>query len=181
LSIDRTHQKQAELLPELHQSLGIAADYGERCGLPLCYEPEELVATELDYYARPQQLTGPAFEAWTAMKAAALEQDITLFLISAYRSPQHQHDLIARKLQQGQLIEQILAVNAAPGYSEHHSGRAVDLGTPDCAALVTEFEHTAAFNWLGSNANNFGFVLSYPRENRFGIDYEPWHWCFHGD
>jgi D-alanyl-D-alanine carboxypeptidase len=175
--IDSTQQK----LAELHRALGIAADYGERCGLPLCLEPEQLVATEPDYYARPQQLTQPAFAAWTAMKAAASDQDVTMFLISAYRSLQYQHDLIARKLQQGQLIDQILAVNAAPGFSEHHSGRAVDLGTPGCAALVAEFEHSDAFQWLTANANSFGFTLSYPRGNRFGIDYEPWHWCFQED
>ena len=74
-------------------------------------------------------------------------------------------------------MEQILRVSAAPGYSEHHSGRAVDVTTPGCAPLTGEFESTAAFAWLAAHARDFGFVLTYPRDNRYGVIYEPWHWC----
>ena len=75
-------------------------------------------------------------------------------------------------------MEQILRVNAAPGFSEHHTGRAVDLGTHDCEALEEEFEQTDAFVWLERNAESFGFAMSYPRGNASGFAYEPWHWCF---
>ena len=64
------------------------------------------------------------------MKSCAAESEITLHLISAYRSPDYQYELLKRKLDAGQSLEQILQVNAAPGYSEHHTGRAVDVGTP---------------------------------------------------
>lgn len=162
----------------LHQALGISSSYAEKCKLPLCREPEDLVDTEPDFYQRPQQLTAAAFKAWSAMKSAASDQGISLFLISAFRSLQYQHDLIAAKLQKGQSLEQILAINAAPGFSEHHSGRALDIGTLACEALVEEFENTEAFQWLIASASGFGFRMSYPRNNSFGIDYEPWHWCF---
>ena len=112
------------------------------------------------------------------MKTAAAEQGVSLFLISAFRSLQYQHDLIAGKLQKGRSLKQILAVNAAPGFSEHHSGCAVDLGTTDCDALVEEFENTEAFQWLEENSGSFGFVMSYPRDNPHGLVYEPWHWCY---
>ncbi|MET0229666.1 MAG: D-alanyl-D-alanine carboxypeptidase family protein, partial [Rhodanobacteraceae bacterium] len=36
-----------------------------------------------------------------------------------------------------------------------------------------------AFRWLMRHAKRFGFRLSYPRSNRHGIAYEPWHWCWH--
>ncbi|HVT32680.1 MAG TPA: D-alanyl-D-alanine carboxypeptidase family protein, partial [Rhodanobacteraceae bacterium] len=36
-----------------------------------------------------------------------------------------------------------------------------------------------AFAWLKRHASRFGFRLSYPRRNRHGIAYEPWHWCWH--
>lgn len=161
-----------------HAALGIAPDYLARCSQPLCKEPDELVDTELDYYGRPQRLTPATFQAWTSMRQAAIAAGVDLFLISAFRSLQYQTDLIARKLEKGLVLEQILAVNAAPGFSEHHTGRALDLGTSGCDALVEEFEHTKAFQWLRKEAKRFGFHLSYPRGNRFGIDYEPWHWCF---
>jgi D-alanyl-D-alanine carboxypeptidase len=166
------------ILQGLHQALGIPPDYAERCKLPLYLEPDVLVDTELDFYQRPQQLTPPAFAAWTGMREAAAQQGIALFLISAFRGVQYQHDLIARKLQGGQSIEQVLRLNTAPGYSEHHSGRAVDLGTLDCDALTVDFEKTKAYQWLGENAGVYGFALSYPRGNPYGIDFEPWHWCF---
>jgi zinc D-Ala-D-Ala carboxypeptidase len=167
-------------LLDLQQALGIPGDYAQTCKLPLCLEPATLVDTELDFYQRPQQMTPAAFSAWTAMREEATEQGVSLFLISAFRSYQYQHDLIARKLANGQSIEAILRVNAAPGYSEHHSGCAVDVGTLGCDALSEEFEITEAYQWLVGNAIGYGFHLSYPRDNPFGIDFEPWHWCYRG-
>lgn len=165
-------------LQGLHQALGIPPDYVERHKLPLCLEPDVLVDTELDCFQRPQRLTPSAFAAWSGMREAAVQQGVSLFLISAFRSVQYQHDLIARKLQNGQTIEQVLRLNVAPGYSEHHSGRAVDLGTPNCDVLTVDFEKTKAYQWLEENAGAYGFVLSYPRDNPYGISFEPWHWCF---
>ena len=168
-------------LDQLHEALGIPAGYAESCKLPLCFEPALLVDTELDFYQRQQRLTPAAFSAWSKMREAASQQGISLFLISAFRGYQYQHDLIAGKLEKGQLIEDILRVNAAPGYSEHHSGRAVDLGTMGCDALSEEFEKTEAYQWLEENSASYGFCLSYPRDNPFGIDFEPWHWCYSGE
>lgn len=165
-------------LQQLHNALGIAEEYASQCKLPQCREPTKLVDTELDFYQRPQKLTAAAFEAWTAMKAAATEQGLSLFLISAFRGLQYQHDLIAAKLEQGRTLEQVLSVNAAPGFSEHHTGRAIDVGTLGCDAVTLEFENTNVFQWLKENAAGFNFYLSYPRDNAYGIDYEPWHWCF---
>ena len=164
----------------LHAALGIAPDYAARSALPLHRVPDDLVPTEADCFDRPQQLTAAAFAAWTAMKSTAAEAGVEIFLVSAWRSPRYQHDLIARKLARGQRIEEILKVNAAPGHSEHHSGRAIDIGAPGCEVLSGEFETTNAFRWLREHAGGFGFQMSYPRGNRQGIAYEPWHWCYHG-
>jgi len=165
-------------LKQLHQNLGIPADYAISCALPLCLEPATLVDTELDFYQRQQRLTPAAFSAWSTMREAATRGEVSLFLISAFRGYQYQHDLIAGKLEKGQAIEAILRVNAAPGYSEHHSGRAVDLGTMDCDALSEDFWKTEAYQWLAKNADSYGFYLSYPSGNPYGIDFEPWHWCY---
>lgn len=163
---------------EVHRALGIPEDYAASCGLPLCEEPLELVVTEPDYYGRQQQLIPPAFAAWSVMRSAAADDGVVIHIISAFRSLNYQRQLIERKLERGQTISAILAVNAAPGFSEHHTGRAVDIGTTGCDALVEAFELTEAFDWLQSRAKEFGFSLSYPRDNPFGISYEPWHWCF---
>ncbi|MHB8448721.1 MAG: D-alanyl-D-alanine carboxypeptidase family protein, partial [Rudaea sp.] len=86
---------------------------------------------------------------------------------------------LRRKLERGQSMEQILRVSAAPGYSEHHSGRALDITASGFRALEEEFENSPAFAWLKKNSRRFGFHLSYPRRNRHGIAYEPWHYCWH--
>ncbi len=162
----------------VHQCLGIPANFLSESRLPLCVEPPLLVATEDDFYGRPQRLTPAAHDAWATMRASAAAAGVEIHLISAFRDIEYQQQLIARKIDRGQKIEEILKVNAAPGFSEHHTGRAIDIGTPGCDALAEEFENTEAFQWLSENAGEFGFVLSYPRNNVLGISYEPWHWCY---
>ena len=127
---------------------------------------------------RPMFLVAAAAKAWRAMRTSAQADAIVLEPVSTFRSVAHQRALVERKLARGDGIDQVFAVNAVPGYSEHHSGRAVDIGTPGCPALDEAFEHTPAFAWLQQHAESFGFRLSYPRDNRHGVIYEPWHWCF---
>ena len=110
------------------------------------------------------------------MQAAALAEGIVLDAISGYRSHDYQLGIFERKLARGLDVAAILAVNAAPGFSEHHSGLALDIGTPDAAPAEEAFETTPAFAWLCKHAGDYGFVMSYPRDNPHGIIYEPWHW-----
>ncbi len=112
------------------------------------------------------------------MRQAALSEGQTLLLVSAFRSHRYQEQLVRRKLAQGVSWETILAVTAFPGFSEHHTGRAVDIGTRDSVDLTGAFEKTAEFRWLSKHAASFGFHLSYPRGNPTGIGYEPWHWAY---
>ena len=159
-------------------ALGVPADYGRRRGLRRVDEPARLAFVGYDIHARPQWLTPRAAAAWLRMRQAAALGQIELQLVSAFRSIEYQVGIIERKLARGQDMPQILDVSAAPGYSEHHSGRAIDLTTPGFAALEEEFERSSAFRWLCHNAEKFCFSLSYPRGNRHGIAYEPWHWCW---
>ena len=112
------------------------------------------------------------------MQAHAAKDGIALHMVSAFRSVEYQVSLFKEKLSQGQHINDILRVNAAPGYSQHHSGRAIDIATDDDDPLCESFERTPAFRWLGEHANAYHFILSYPRNNKWGICYEPWHWFY---
>jgi D-alanyl-D-alanine carboxypeptidase len=172
---------QAPGLDEIFRSLGIPATYARTCAMPLQQECTALVDTELDVFGRQPQLEVGTFAAWTAMKAAAAREGIVLQLVSAFRSIAYQQELIRRKLARGDSIAAILAVNAAPGYSEHHTGRALDIGSPGYAHLEIEFEQSPAFAWLKGRAVDFGFHLSFPRDNPYGVQYEPWHWCYRAD
>lgn len=114
------------------------------------------------------------------MKRQALADGEVLFIVSAFRGVERQIEIIRRKLDSGDSIDRILTVCAPPGYSEHHTGRAVDVGTSGSALLEPEFGQTSAFDWLGRNAGAFGFSLSYPAGNSYGYAHEPWHWCYRG-
>ncbi len=168
-------------LVEVLKELGITEDFIEASPMPPCEECTDLVDAGLDLFDRPQQMTLRTFEAWCAMKTAAKSDGLELNLVSAYRSIEYQCGLIHRKLEEGWLIDDILLINAIPGYSEHHTGRALDLHAGDGKPLESAFENHPAFAWLCKNAAEFNFHLSYPRDNPSGIDYEPWHWCFSPD
>ena len=168
LPLDRLHER-------LH-ALGLDDSYGERSGLPLVAEPDWLTLAGFDRYRRPLWLHVDAARAWSHLHAAALRDGGVLDAISGYRSHDYQLGIFERKRARGQSVDEILTVNAAPGYSEHHSGLALDIGAPGEPPAEESFERTAAFAWLRDNAAGYGFVMSYPRDNPSGIVYEPWHW-----
>lgn len=165
-------------LKALLKELGITEHHQEQCRMPICMEEPTLVDAGLDMFDRPQRMTAETLSAWQAMKAAALAAGHQLQLVSAFRSIDYQCQLIKNKLEKGIQLDDILQVTAIPGYSEHHSGRALDLHAGEGEPLETSFELEPAFHWLCQNAGRFQFVLSYPRDNPSGIDYEPWHWCY---
>jgi D-alanyl-D-alanine carboxypeptidase len=161
---------------ELFADLGIPIDYARNPQRPAYTEAQELVNVEPNVLGRMQQLTADTARAWRRMKVAAAAEGIQLLLVSGFRSVHHQTELIRRKLAAGQDIDAILRVNAAPGFSEHHTGRAVDIATPGSRPLTDDFAATAAFQWLEANAARFGFVMPYGRDNPAGFGFEPWHW-----
>jgi LAS superfamily LD-carboxypeptidase LdcB len=107
---------------------------------------------------------------------------VPLTPISGFRSIEYQAGLFQRAIAKHGSEDAAARWVARPGFSEHHTGLAVDLGAEDEPArdVETSFEETQAFHWLNQNAGRFGFELSYPRGNARGINYEPWHWRFVG-
>ncbi len=175
-SICRTHLPNALTHSEHLAALGIDEDYSDGRDLPIVAEPCQLALAGFDRYRRPLWLFSPAAAAWQRMHRAAAAEAIVLEAISGYRSVWYQRAIFDRKLARGQTVAEILSVNAAPGYSEHHSGCAIDISSRGEAAAEESFELTTAFDWLNRNAAAFGFSMSYPRDNRHGVVYEPWHW-----
>jgi D-alanyl-D-alanine carboxypeptidase len=167
-------------IAQLHAELGIPETYARTCAMTFHEDCASLVDAGSDVFDREVLMAAPAYKAWLAMQAAASEDDIVLQIVSAFRSAQYQANLLRKKLERGDTIEDILKVNAAPGFSEHHTGCALDITTPGYDALEESFEKSPAFDWLKVNASRFGFGLSFPRGNAAGIAYEPWHWKYSG-
>ena len=163
----------------LHQELGIPADYAHR-GLAFHRYPESLSHGAEDPNGVPMQMEPRTAVAWARMKDAASRDGVVLLVESAFRDLAQQAALIRDALKNGGNLDAALQWIAAPGYSEHHTGRAIDIACPGCYPVPVDdaFEKTGAFIWLVENAKRSGFQLSYPRGNPHGIIYEPWHWCW---
>jgi len=160
------------------EALGIPASLIAARGLQPFGEADKLELAEVGADGREHFLIPEAAVAWRTMKHAARRDGIVLSIVSAFRSVERQTEIVRRKLQAGESIEQILRVSAPPGFSEHHSGRAADLTTPLVPVLDIGFAESEAFHWLMRRADGYRFVLSYPANNPQGYAFEPWHWCY---
>ncbi len=150
-------------------------------GLQLHPEAGELEIAEIGADGREHRLTPQATAQWLRMKAAAQADGIEMFIVSAFRSVERQTQIIQNKINAGRTLADILSASAPPGYSEHHTGRAIDIGTAESESLSLAFGDSDAFSWLQKHAHEFGFVMSYPPGNSSGYQYEPWHWCLAGE
>ncbi|MFZ9270323.1 MAG: M15 family metallopeptidase, partial [Prochlorococcaceae cyanobacterium] len=142
---------------------------------------EEVDPDQLVSIAPGQQLQQDAAKALLAMQRGARDEGIDLVVLSAFRSQAVQNRLFFEiKSERNQTARERARVSAPPGYSEHGTGYAVDLGDGAAPAsnLSTSFEQTAAFAWLQANAARYQFVLSFPRGNSQGVNYEPSHWRY---
>lgn len=108
-----------------------------------------------------------------------------IWIQSAYRSVARQKELydasVKKYLQEGKTQEEAEKLTNEyinkPGSSDHNLGLAVDFNKVD-----NGFEKLDGFKWLQKNAENYGFVLRYPKdkEDITKIAYESWHWRYVG-
>ena len=116
------------------------------------------------------------------MREEAKKDGIYLVFLSGYRSINLQNDIFySLKSIRNQEAAERARVSAPPGYSEHSTGFAIDIGdaTQRETDFETDFQNTDAFRWLIKNAAKFHFKLSFNKDNKY-IDYEPSHWRYEG-
>jgi D-alanyl-D-alanine carboxypeptidase len=115
--------------------LGIAEQLPLVRSLVYWPEADNLVIAEVAASGRHFELTPSTAKAWKLLKQAAQAEGVELQIVSAFRSIAYQATIIRRKLEQGQDLASILKLLAPPGYSEHHSGCAIDIGCPEYPRL----------------------------------------------
>ncbi|MBI4993830.1 D-alanyl-D-alanine carboxypeptidase family protein [Candidatus Wolfebacteria bacterium] len=131
---------------------------------------------------KPQFLPANVFEKFVEMNRA-METDIArrLNVYSGYRSPAYQALTFFHVLHSNSWnLEKTLKRVALSGCSEHGNikKQGVDFAPVEGIASLNDFDKTSEYKWMLKKARRFGFYLSYPKNNKKGIDYEPWHWHF---
>jgi D-alanyl-D-alanine carboxypeptidase len=131
-------------------------------------------------YQRYEFLEREAAQALMKLMFAARNQGVWIIPVSGFRSIEQQQQLFQEQIAKQGSPEAAAKISAPAGYSEHHTGYAVDLtdGKLPDQDITCEFETTAAFQWLKRHASEFGFELSFFPNNPQGVSYEPWHWRF---
>ena len=137
-----------------------------------------------------QAVDKAAYQPLKNMFAAASKDGVPLQLVSAYRSIYLQDKLFTRSVNSymSQGFSEADAINKAnysrtfSGTSEHNTGLGFDILEQGNYSLSESFENTAQFKWLMENAEDYGFVLRYPKDKigKTGIMYEPWHFRYVG-
>ena len=116
------------------------------------------------------------------MREDAEKDGIYLVFLSGFRSIQLQKQIFySLKSIRNQIASERARVSAPPGYSEHSTGFAIDIGDAYVreADFDESFENTSAFKWLKKNAAKYHFRLSFDKKQT-SVDYEPWHWRYEG-
>lgn len=113
----------------------------------------------------------------TMLEAAKSSGSPNMTYVSGYRSYAKQEQVYNGYVaSDGQAAAD--TYSARPGFSEHQTGLAVDIGESGSGCdLETCFKNTASGIWAANNAHKYGFVIRYPKgkEAITGYQYEPWH------
>ncbi|MGI2328870.1 M15 family metallopeptidase [Planococcus sp. YIM B11945] len=133
-----------------------------------------------DYEPGESKEARAAFE---SMRADALKQDIDLIAFSTFRGFDRQKELYDGYVAKDGQAEAD-RYSARPGYSEHQTGLAFDIGESAMEEhwASASFGDTTGGKWLAKNAHNYGFILRYPKgkENITGYMHESWHYRYVG-
>ena len=131
------------------------------------------------------KLEAKAAAAWQDMQAAAWEDGVSLWIISAYRTLERQTELYNEKVEEYKNLGYSEADAkleagkwvAVPGISEYCVGYAADR-----CSLEESFENSEQFAWLQEHCAEYGFILRYPKDkvDITKISYEPWHYRYVG-
>ncbi len=133
--------------------------------------PQELTFEEYRIYVLPQTR-----DALVKMAEAAAPDSIAFEVDSGWRSFSFQRRIIRRRMAEGDSFEEVLHSVAPPGYSEHHTGRALDLVPSDAIFAFSE-----TYAWLQEHAAEYGFYETLPEDPAAPLTWESWHWTYLGD
>ena len=169
--IDKPHYEDYVEIIDVDKEILLVNKYNK---LPDDFKPKELVKLNSGPLVTPE--TKIAYE---QMVNDAKSEGYSIRAVSAYRSIQYQVDVYNRYLNKDPQ-EVVDTYSARPGFSEHHTGRTIDLDSE--YSSMSEFGNTKEAAWVAENAYKYGFIIRYPKglEDITGYVYEPWHITYVG-
>lgn len=150
---------------------------------PADFAPADLRRPDVATATDNALLRPEAAAAVEEMFAAAQDDGVGLVIVSAYRSYANQEATYAHWVGAYGDAAGADTVSARPGYSEHQTGLAFDIGQTDgSCTLVLCFRDTSAAQWAAAHAADFGFILRYPLgfHDITGFSAESWHFRYVG-
>lgn len=139
----------------------------------------ELIET-LNYKEEKVKVETKTLLAFQKLKDYLKEQDINIYIDSAYRSIEEQ-EKIYQEFKEEYGLEYANKIVAAPKTSEHHTGLAIDIVIMKNNKYIESNEELLKeeeiFETIHKNLADFGFILRYPKtkEKITAYPYEPWH------
>ncbi len=179
---DPSEESPVELETSSQQVISSDVLVNKKNPLPFGYEPTNLRSVNLPRASEVLLQTQAADGLEELFKAAALA-GINLKVISAYRSYNDQATLFNNYTAQYGASE-AETFSARPGYSEHQTGLAVDVGSSTSVCDLDEcFGETIEGDWIAKNAHLFGYIVRYRKSDIAitGYQYEPWHLRYLGN
>jgi D-alanyl-D-alanine carboxypeptidase len=174
-------ERQASEVLTIQNPANVAAMVNQKNVLPSDYEPKDLVKPNVKFSfaedIEKRYMRKEAADALEELFKAAKENGYDLFAVSGYRSYKRQEEILNNAIQaDGE--EKAKSSVAIPGQSDHQTGLAMDISSPSLGyGLDQSFGDTPEGKWVAEHAQEFGFVIRYPKgkEDITGIIYEPWH------
>ena len=142
------------------------------------FVPDDLVEFDQKYCNdEVQEGNREAVVAFKNMYEAAKKEGLGLVINSSYRSYQDQENIcntFKDLYGEGYVTKYV----ALPGFSEHQTGLAVDIGSTSSKV----FAESKEYEWMKENAYKYGFILRFTKANAYitGFRSEPWHYRYVG-
>lgn len=154
--------------------------------LPDGFKPADLTVPKVKLASSSindeMHLTKETAKAVEKLFTGAANEKLNLLLVSGFRSQAFQ-SVLYNSFVKSLGSDQANRSSAKPGYSEHQTGLAADIGSTSRKCEIDQcFGQLAEGKWLAANAHKYGFIIRYPdnKEKVTGYMYEPWHFRYVG-
>ena len=153
--------------------------------LPDDYESKVQLITVKNSFGKEFQIEKETYKHFVKLRKEMLKEGIQIELDSIYRSVARQEEIV-EEFTEKYGTDYVKKYVAVPGFSEHHTGLAVDICLVVDGKIIDDNDEMIAqkeiFSKINQKLADNGFILRYlqGKEDITGYAYEPWHFRYVG-